>query len=46
MPPEKAHKPLTKRQKALFRQWVSEGAEYRESLVLRSASKTAAARHG
>ena len=28
MPPEKAHKPLTARQKALFRQWVAEGAEY------------------
>ncbi len=28
MPPEKAHKPLTDRQKALFRQWVAEGAQY------------------
>jgi Protein of unknown function (DUF1553)/Protein of unknown function (DUF1549)/Planctomycete cytochrome C len=28
MPPEKAHKPLTDRQKALFRQWVAEGAHY------------------
>jgi hypothetical protein len=28
MPPEKAHKPLTDRQKALFKQWVAEGAVY------------------
>ena len=28
MPPEKAHKPLTERQKKLFRQWVAEGAVY------------------
>ena len=28
MPPDKAHKPLTDRQKALFRQWVAEGAHY------------------
>jgi hypothetical protein len=28
MPPESAHKPLTDRQKALFKQWVSEGAVY------------------
>lgn len=28
MPPEKAHKPLTARQKELFRRWVAEGAVY------------------
>ncbi len=28
MPPEKAHKPLSPRQKALLRQWVAEGAHY------------------
>lgn len=28
MPPEKAHKSLTEAQKALFRQWVAEGATY------------------
>ncbi len=28
MPPESAHKPLTAKQKALFRQWVAEGAVY------------------
>ncbi len=28
MPPDKAHKPLTDRQKALFKQWVAEGAVY------------------
>ena len=28
MPPVKAHKPLTDRQKELFRQWIEEGAEY------------------
>ncbi|MCB1204609.1 MAG: DUF1549 domain-containing protein, partial [Verrucomicrobiae bacterium] len=28
MPPEKAHKPLTPKQKELFRRWVAEGAVY------------------
>jgi hypothetical protein len=28
MPPESAHKPLTSKQKALFRRWVAEGAVY------------------
>ena len=28
MPPEKTHKSLTPEQKALFRQWIAEGAEY------------------
>jgi len=28
MPPDKAHKPLTKEQKDLFRRWVEEGAVY------------------
>jgi hypothetical protein len=28
MPPESAHKPLSKAQKELFRRWVAEGAEY------------------
>ena len=28
MPPEKAHKPLTPRQKALLRRWVEQGAVY------------------
>ncbi len=28
MPPDKAHKPLTKEQKELFRRWVEEGAVY------------------
>ncbi len=28
MPPEKAHKPLTARQKALFKRWIEQGAVY------------------
>ena len=28
MPPEKAHKPLTERQKALMKRWVEQGAVY------------------
>jgi hypothetical protein len=30
MPPEKAHKTLTPKQKELFRRWVEEGAKYEE----------------
>jgi hypothetical protein len=42
MPPEKAHKPLTDRQKALFRQWVAEGAEYEAHWAYTPLKKPAA----